>query len=150
MILSHKHRVEPPPSPGGTAAGLDEQAAKGLRKRQRALARGKRGSRRRAKRQITLTKYQEHIANKRRDHLHKLSRQIVNRFGRIAVEDLNIKGLAGGKHAKQSTRPRGPNSSRCSTTKLLTLVASSSRSIHAAQVNKAHAGPCGQCGQVRR
>src|SRR5262249_14279125 len=36
----------------------------------------------------------------RRHHLHKISRNIVNRFGRIAVEDLNIKGLARGMLAK--------------------------------------------------
>lgn len=76
------------------------RAAKGLRKRQRALARCKRGSKRRAKRKALLGRYQEHVANKRRNHLHERSRDLVNRFGRIAMEDLNIKGLARGMLAK--------------------------------------------------
>jgi len=76
------------------------RAAKGLRKRQRALARCKRRSKTRAKRKAALAKYSGRVANKRRDHLHKLSRNLVDRFGRIAMEDLNIKGLAGGMLAK--------------------------------------------------
>src|SRR5215470_16937324 len=36
----------------------------------------------------------------RRDHLHKVARNLVTRFGRIGIEDLNIKGLAGGMLAK--------------------------------------------------
>jgi putative transposase len=31
---------------------------------------------------------------------HKLSRTLINRFGLIAVEDLTVKGLAGGRLAK--------------------------------------------------
>lgn len=77
-----------------------QKSAKGLRKRSRALARCKKRSKRRAKVKAFKAKYEEHIANKRGDHLHKLSRKIVNRFGRIAVEDLNIKGLARAMLAK--------------------------------------------------
>jgi putative transposase len=77
-----------------------KRAAKRLRRRQRALARCERGSKTRSKRKTLLAKYQAHVANKRRDHLHNLSNDLVNRFGRIAVEDLNIKGLAGGILAK--------------------------------------------------
>jgi putative transposase len=79
---------------------LTKQAGKGLRRRQRALARCKPGSKRRARRQAALAQYQAHVANKRGDHLHKVSRNLVNRFGGIAVEDLNIKGLSGGMPAK--------------------------------------------------
>ena len=77
-----------------------KRAAKGLRRRQRALARCKRRSNVRAKRKRALAKFQARIANRRRDALHKISRDIVSRFGRIAVEDLNIKGLAAGMLAK--------------------------------------------------
>lgn len=77
-----------------------KRAEKGLRRRQRALARCKRGSNTRRKRKSALAKYQEGIGNRRRDFLHKESRKIVNRFGRIAVEDLNIRGLARGMLAK--------------------------------------------------
>jgi putative transposase len=77
-----------------------KRAAKGLRKRARALARCRKGSKRRRKIRLLKAKYETHVANKRRDYLHKLSRSLVNRFGGIGVEELNIKGLARGMHAK--------------------------------------------------
>lgn len=77
-----------------------KRAAKGLRRRQRALARCRRGSHIRANRRTALARFQARIANRRRDNLHKLSSDLVNCFGRIAVEDLNIRGLARGMHAK--------------------------------------------------
>lgn len=89
-------------SNGETVArpGWTKAAAKGLRRRQRALARCKRGSKGRAKRKAALARFQARIANRRRDHLHKLSRDLVDRFGRIAIEDLNVKGLARSALAK--------------------------------------------------
>lgn len=83
------------PRPGWT-----KRAARGLRKRQKALARCQRGSKNRSKRKTLLARYQQCIANKRRDHLHKLSRSLVARFGQIAIEDLNVKGLARSALAK--------------------------------------------------
>mgnify|MGYP001570455539 CR=1 FL=1 len=74
--------------------------AKRLRVLQRALARCKQGSKVRRKRKAAIATHQAHIAASRRDFLHKESRKLVNRFGRIAIEDLNIKGLAGGMLAK--------------------------------------------------
>ena len=38
--------------------------------------------------------------HQRNDFQHKLSREFVNNYGIIAVEDLNIQGLAGGRLAK--------------------------------------------------
>lgn len=78
-----------------------KRAAKGLRRRQRALARCRRASRRRAKAKARLATYSRRVANRRRDMLHKLSCDLTSRFGRIAVEDLNIKGLARGMLAKE-------------------------------------------------
>ena len=80
--------------------GWTKRAAKGLRTRQRAVARCKRGSKARRKRVAALATYHARIGNRRRDMCHKLSRELVNRFGRIAVENLNIKGLARGMLAK--------------------------------------------------
>ncbi len=77
-----------------------KKAKAGLRRRQRALARCKRGSKVRRKRKTALAKYQAKVANRRRDHLHKVSRALVDRYGHIAVEDLNIKGLASGMLAR--------------------------------------------------
>jgi putative transposase len=42
----------------------------------------------------------EHTANQRRDFHHKESTRIVQRFGMVAVEDLNVKGLARSHVAK--------------------------------------------------
>src|SRR5690606_9414551 len=78
-----------------------KQAAKGLRKRQRALARANRGSSRRVKAKQRLASYQRKTANRRRDMLHKLSANITTRFSHIAVEDLNIEGLARGMLARE-------------------------------------------------
>lgn len=69
-------------------------------RKSRALARCKRGSKRRKKARTALAKTHAHVANARRDYHHKTARTIVNKYGRIAVEDLNVKGLARGMLAK--------------------------------------------------
>lgn len=92
IALSNGH-IEPRPN-------WTRRAAKGLRRRQRAVARCKRGSKTRHKRAARMAAYHSQIGNRRRDFCHKLSRDLVNRFGRIAVEDLNFKGLAAGMLAK--------------------------------------------------
>lgn len=77
-----------------------KRAEKALRRRQRAVARCKRGSKIRRKRVAALAKFSGHVSAKRRDFSHKLTRDLVTRFGRIAIEDLNINGLARGMLAK--------------------------------------------------
>ena len=47
-----------------------------------------------------IRKLHERVANLRRDFQHKLSADIAQRFGMIAVEDLNVKGLARSHVAK--------------------------------------------------
>lgn len=89
-------------SDGKTVArpNFTKRTARKLRRLQRAVARCKRGSKVHRKRKAAVARHQAHIANVRRDFLHKEARKIVNRFGRIAVEVLNIKGLARGMLAK--------------------------------------------------
>ena len=78
-----------------------KEAAAGLRRRQRAVARKPdRRSRRRAKAKLRLARYQRRVARRRRDHLHKLSRDLVRRFTHIAFEDLNIGGMVRSRMAK--------------------------------------------------
>ena len=77
-----------------------KRAAKGLKRRQRALARCKRGSGRTAKVRARLSAYQAKIARKRAAFTHTLTYRLTKRFAGIAIEDLNIKGLAGGMLAK--------------------------------------------------
>lgn len=61
---------------------------------QRRRARCKKGSRKYAELSRQIRRLHEHTANQRRDFQHKESAKIAARFGLIAVEDLNIKGLA--------------------------------------------------------
>lgn len=72
-----------------------------LRRAQRRVARRKKGSHRRQRAVELLRKVHERIANRRLDFLHKESTKLVRKYGTIAVEDLNIKGLAQGILAKQ-------------------------------------------------
>lgn len=61
-----------------------------LRRAQRRLSRRKKGSRRRRKAAFQVAKLHEHIANTRRDFWHKTTTQLVNTYGAIALEDLNL------------------------------------------------------------
>jgi putative transposase len=71
-----------------------------LRRAQRKVARRKRGSHRHRQAVQALQRVHAHIKNQRRDFHHQVARMLVNRYGLIAVEDLNTKGLASGMMAK--------------------------------------------------
>jgi putative transposase len=60
----------------------------------------KKGSNRRRKAVQLLQRANVSVRNQRADFVHKQSRKIVNQYGLIAVEDLNVKGLAAGMLAK--------------------------------------------------
>lgn len=79
-----------------------ELAQAKLRRAQRVVARrtNKRSNRRR-KAVSLLAKRHDRIRRTRLDFHHKVAADLVRRFDRIAVEDLNVKGLAGGMLAKQ-------------------------------------------------
>src|ERR1017187_1627561 len=77
-----------------------EQGQAELRVAQRRMARRKTGSIRRRK-AVALQKVHEHIQSRRLDWTHKVTTDLVNRFGTIVLENLNIKGLAQGILAKQ-------------------------------------------------
>ena len=72
------------------------RAQKAQRRRQRALARCRRGSKRRLKVKARLAAGSARIARQQRDHLHKLSRSLVSRYRGIAFEELNMAGLKRG------------------------------------------------------
>lgn len=69
------------------------QDEKALAKAQRKLSKGDKGTPERAKARKVVGRIHERIANHRRDFAHKLSRQLVNTFGLIAFENLNIKNM---------------------------------------------------------
>lgn len=75
----------------GPAAG--GQATRTVRRHQRTMARRKRQSRRRAKAVAVLARAREREHEVRRDHRHKLARDLVRRFTFIAVEDLRIRNM---------------------------------------------------------
>lgn len=75
-------------------------AERELRRRQRALARCKRGSKRRVKVRLELTRRHAKIKNTRFTYLHQVSARLVRENDLIAVEKLNVKGLASGMLAK--------------------------------------------------
>jgi putative transposase len=60
---------------------------------QRKRARYKRGSRRYRGLSRQIRQLHERVANERRDFQHKLSTRLVEEYGLIVVEDLNVKGL---------------------------------------------------------
>lgn len=76
------------------------RAQAALRRAQRKVARRKRGGNGRKKAVCELQAAHVHVRNQRLDFQHKLARDLVVRFGLIAIENLNIQGLAGGMLAK--------------------------------------------------
>lgn len=71
-----------------------KRAERQMRRHQRALARCKHGSQRRQKVKAGLGRLHQRIVNTRTTYLHQVSAQIARRHGLIAVENLNVKGLA--------------------------------------------------------
>ena len=65
-----------------------------LHREQRALARKQRRSKRRAKQRERLTRAYLKLARVRRDHLHKASRMLADRYRFIAVEDLTVTAMS--------------------------------------------------------
>ena len=78
-----------------------KSAQKRLRRAQRKVARRVKGSNGRRKAVRELQRVHERIANQRADFAHKLSRRIINAYQLIAVENLNVGGMARGMLAKQ-------------------------------------------------
>ena len=72
------------------------KAQRRLRVVQRRVARRKRGSRGRRKAVVLLHQAHIHVRNQRSDFQHQVSHALVGRYGLIAIEHLNVKGLAGG------------------------------------------------------
>ncbi len=66
---------------------------KALAKAGRKQAKTKKRSRERRKANKVLSRIHERIRNRRHDFVHQVARRLVNRFGIIAVEKLNVKGM---------------------------------------------------------
>jgi len=64
-----------------------------LKLKQRRLSKKVKGSANRNKQRITLAKVYRTIRHQREDFLHKLSRELVENYGSISFEQLNIRGM---------------------------------------------------------
>lgn len=73
-------------------------ASEKLAKLQRRLSRKKRSSKNRAKARRKVALAHLKVQRTRKDFHHKEAAKLVNRFDRIAVEDLNIKGMVKNRH----------------------------------------------------
>ncbi len=114
-------RTVPPPRGGRRAVGVDlgvttfaalsdgaftpslkaaRRAERCLRLAQRALARKKQGSTSRRSARATVTRCHAATARRRANHLHQASARLVRDYDVIAIEALNVKGLARGALAK--------------------------------------------------
>lgn len=81
---------------GGEKIANPKHGAKEQRRpahHQKRLARGRKGSQRRAKIKRHVARLHEKIANSRLDTLHKFSTDMVRRFDMIYIEDLNVRGM---------------------------------------------------------
>jgi putative transposase len=76
------------------------KAAAAVRRAQRKVARRKRRSNGRRKAVVLLQKAHARVVRQRNDFHHKAARALVNCFGLIVVEGLNVKGLAGSMLAR--------------------------------------------------
>ena len=83
------------------------QAEAKLKKAQRKLSKRQKGSKNRDKQRRKVAKLHEKIANQRKDFLHKLSRKIANGYSAIAIEDLNMRGMAQSLNLAKSTNDNG-------------------------------------------
>jgi putative transposase len=73
-----------------------------LRVLQRRVARRKKGGSNRRKAVVQLQRQHARIANQRKDYLHKLTHGLIQRYDRIALEDLRIMNMVRNPHLAKS------------------------------------------------
>ncbi len=83
------------------------RAERRLAKAQRRVSRRKKGSKRREKAKALLGKAHRKVAHQRRDHAHKTAKSLIERFDRIAVEDLDVSGMVKNHHLAKAISDSG-------------------------------------------
>jgi len=78
------------------------KSEKVLRRRQRALARKQKGSKRRIKARVLVAGSHQKISNQRRDFLHKVANAYIKEYGKIMIEDLKIKNMVQNRYLAKS------------------------------------------------
>ena len=74
---------------------------------QRKLSRCQKGSQNYKKQKKRVALCHEKIRNQRKDFQHKLSASLAESFDAVCVEDLNLKGMAGGLHLGKGVHDNG-------------------------------------------
>ena len=80
---------------------------KKLEREQRKLSHMQRGSRNWEKQRIKVARLYEKVANQKKDFLHKRSREIVNAYDCVCIEDLDMKTMARSLHFGKSVHDNG-------------------------------------------
>ena len=80
---------------------------KKLRIAQRRVSRRVKGGANRRKAVTALQRRHERIANRRKDYLNKLALDLIRQYDRIAVEELNVKGMSRNRHLSKSILDSG-------------------------------------------
>ncbi|HEY9842400.1 MAG TPA: transposase, partial [Candidatus Obscuribacterales bacterium] len=116
-VIAASYRLKPSPLAVGLDVGLESfavlsdgtiianprqhrKAQARLRRAQRKVARRKKGSQGRKKAVRELQAAHAHVRHQRQNFHHRLSHRLVQHYGILAIEELNIQGLAGGMLAK--------------------------------------------------
>lgn len=99
LVTSDGESVDPPK--------LYRKAQAKLRRAQRSVSRKKRGGKNRRKAVQRLARIHAHVANQRKDFHHKVAKSLVNRYGLIAHEDLNVRGMVRSLNLAKPTHDAG-------------------------------------------
>lgn len=73
-----------------------------LKRAQRALSRKMPGSNRRARARAKVARIHAHVANQRKDALHKLTTHLASKYSEISIENLNVLGMVKNHHLAKS------------------------------------------------
>ena len=83
------------------------EAESRMAKERRKLDKMIRGSNNYERQRIKVARAYEHVANQRKDWLHKKSTELANEWDYICVEDINLRGMAGSLKLGKSTNDNG-------------------------------------------
>ena len=117
-----------------------------LRVQQRTMCRRRKGSGRRAVARKAVARTHATVANYRRDQHHKIAKKLVDRYGLIAVESLNIRGMSRNHCLARAVLDAGWYS-------FLQILAhhAESAGVEIVEVNAAYTSQtCPQCGAVAK
>ena len=83
------------------------EAEEQLAREHRRLSNMAYGSNNYEKQRVKVARAHEHVANQRKDWLHKKSTELANQWDYICVEDINLRGMAGSLNLGKSTYDNG-------------------------------------------